>query len=810
MSQMIRGLDELTAEQHALAGGKGGTLARLRQAGFPVPDGFLILPTAFDGEELKPEAWEQVQANLARLRKEVGEASFAVRSSALSEDSAQDSFAGEFETVLEVHADEMIRQAIQAVRRSRHSERVRVYSQARGLDQLSEMAVIVQRMVRAHLSGVLFTADPVSGSHNRMTGNYVHGLGDELVSGEVTPFAFSLSRPKGGYEGPMELRRFARHLFKLAKRLETELGGPQDIEWAVAGKRVYVLQSRPITTLQGFNPGTGEFNDSLTGDYLWSSVNFGEAVTEPMTPLAWSVLQFTLDDWVFLPGYATTGNIGGRPYLNISVFASLFQALRRSRQDLLATMEGTLYMRLPEEMAIPLIPLSSWGLISALPKLARMQIRHRQGVRSLRDYTATNPEWCRQMKEKIRAQASAAGLFTLWRDAIKPHLKRGVWTVLGTVNHSTGYTLRLRRDLTGLAGPQDANLLIANLSADDALLPSLGPVVGLAKVAGGAMKREAYLAQYGHRGPHEFEISVPRPAEDPDWLDRQLARFRESPVDVEALLAAQRERFEAVWQRFLARYPRKAKAVHHRIAESARRARLREQARSEYVRDRWLVRAFALRAAELTGLGDDVFYLVLDELLDLLSGSGSVVHDISARRRTHQRYKALPSYPPIIRGRFDPFQWAADPERRSDLFDAYAPLPTVFFGEEGADLIVGSPGAAGRVEGLVRRVDKPEDGDQLRQGEVLVTMQTDIAWTLLFPRAAAIVTDVGAPLSHASIVARELGIPAVVGCGDATMRLKTGARVRVDGGQGTVEILETGQSDNARTHQMSNAHPNQI
>ena len=109
-------------------------------------------------------------------------------------------------------------------------------------------------------------------------------------------------------------------------------------------------------------------------------------------------------------------------------------------------------------------------------------------------------------------------------------------------------------------------------------------------------------------------------------------------------------------------------------------------------------------------------------------------------------------------------------------------------------LPLADPGATGRVEGVVRRLDRADEGDQLQPGEVLVTMQTDVAWTLLFPRAAAVVTDVGAPLSHAAIVARELGIPAVVGCGDATMRLHTGDRVRVDGGLGTVEILETGDS----------------
>jgi pyruvate,water dikinase len=121
-------------------------------------------------------------------------------------------------------------------------------------------------------------------------------------------------------------------------------------------------------------------------------------------------------------------------------------------------------------------------------------------------------------------------------------------------------------------------------------------------------------------------------------------------------------------------------------------------------------------------------------------------------------------------------------------------LQTVADSGGSARAVTGSPGAAGRVEGVVRCLDSPEDGDQLQEGDVLVTVLTDIAWTPLFLRAAAVVTDVGAPLSHAAIVARELGIPAVVGCGDATMRLRTGDRVRVDGGQGTVEILGVGGS----------------
>ena len=548
------------------------------------------------------------------------------------------------------------------------------------------------------------------------------------------------------------------------------------------------LQSQSVATSQVYNPTTGEWNDSLAGNYLWSNVNFGEAVTEVMTPLAWTVLQFTLDDWVFLPGYATTGNIGGRPYLNISVFATLFHALGRSRQDLLNTMEGTLYMRLPEEMEIPLIPFSRWALIANLPNLLRLQFKQMKGARALAAYVATNRERCRLLRESIKAAESKNGLVALWQNEIKPHVKRGVWIVLGTVNHSTNYTVRLRRELAALVGLEDAQMLIANLSDEANLLPSLGPVVGLAQVAQGKLDREAYLARYGHRGPHEFEISVPRPLEDPNWLDQQIAQFQESPVDVQALLAKQQESFAAAWKRFQTRFPRKARAMRRRIAESVRRARKREEARSEYIRDRWLVRLFALRAGELTGLGDDVFFLTLDELLAVLIGEETAVATIPTRQETYQRYKALPPYPSLIRGPFHPFQWAADPHRRSDIFDGLAAAATGVATTSGTT-ITGSPGAVGRVTGVVRRLDSPEDGSELQQGEILVTTQTDIAWTTLFPRAAAVITDVGAPLSHAAIVARELGIPAVVGCGDATMRLQTGDRVRVDGGRGIVEII---------------------
>jgi len=527
-----------------------------------------------------------------------------------------------------------------------------------------------------------------------------------------------------------------------------------------------------------------EWNATLNGDYLWSNVNFGEAVTETMTPLTWSVIQFTLDDWRFLPGYATVGNIGGMPYLNISIFATLFQILRRGQAELLQYMEGTLYMQLPDEMQIPLINLSPRETLAGMYSASQVQIKQRRGIRQLPTYLGETSAWFADMQKRLKLESNPSGLLSLWEREIAPHIKKGVWCVLGSATHSTDYALKLRRDLTELVGAEDANILIANLSDPEELLASLGLIAGLSKLARGEITQEAYLAQYGHRGSHEFELSVPPPAEDTVWLDKQLADLHQHPVDIDGMLAKQDVIYQDAWERLQTKHPRKVETIHKRIQENTRRARLRELARSEYTRDRWLIRLFALRAAELTALGEDIFFLTLNEILTLLGGNRSPKGSILVRKEAYHSYKALPSYPSVIRGHFDPLEWASDPQRRSDIYDASIVHPI-----ERSNLVSGSPGSAGRVTGMARLVDHPDQGQLFQQGEILVAVQTDVVWTLLFPRAAAVVTDVGAPLSHAAIVARELGIPAVVGCGDATTRIKTGDRIRVDGAQGTVEIL---------------------
>ena len=548
---------------------------------------------------------------------------------------------------------------------------------------------------------------------------------------------------------------------------------------------------------RGFDPVTGAWNDSLAGDLLWSRNNFGEARPDVMSPFTYSISEKVWGEISPLPGYQLSGNICGRYYANVSFSLSMLTALGKSKEAAIGQMRDLLGS-VPPDLEIPTVPLSRWTMLRALPNMIKVGFQEKGGAKGVPQFLASNAADCRALRRQIRETHSKAALLALWENEIAPRLIDGVW-LLGGATQPLEATRPLRDKLVGLVGEADANALFSNLSQQGSdpgpengagpgagLLASLGPVVGVARVVQGRMSRAEYLETYGHRGPHEAELSMPRPAEDPAWLDRLLAEYAQDPVDVDDLLARRRAEFEAAWQRLEGRHPRQAQKLRREIDKIGPAARQREAVRDELTRFLWVERAWALQAGELSGLGDDVFLLTLDEIYDLLSSRDTATEYLPARRETYARYRALPAYPMLVRGPFDAFRWAADPQRRSDLYDAAAAAPA-----SNSDTIEGFAGAAGRVEGRVRVLDGPEEGDRLQRGEILVAVTTNVGWTPLFPRAAAVVTDVGAPLSHAAIVARELGIPAVVGCGSATTRLHTGDHVLVDGGRGIVEILHS-------------------
>ena len=540
-----------------------------------------------------------------------------------------------------------------------------------------------------------------------------------------------------------------------------------------------------MPTLNGYNPNTGEYNDSLTGDYLWSSVNTREATPDVITPYTWSAMRHGFAQMTMLPGYLPVGNICGRVYNNASVGATAFQALGRGNSFDGSSKE--MYGIDPNDIGkwdLPLLPLGFRDRLLVIRNVFRIMVNVRNALKSVNMFVDINPEWC-ETQHNLLPRLDKRELGKWANQTFLPYLDKSVWWMTGTAIAQANLISKLRKDLLEVVSPDDTVALLSNVSVDDDLLASLGIVAGLDRLRRGKMSREEYVKKYGHRGPHEVEMCIPRPAEDSDWIDKQLNNLELSIKDVDSLLLEQRNRYASALDSLRKSTSRKFDSLLHRIQEAARLTRVREAARSEIVRAFWVSRDFVLHVGSICNLGETAFFLEYTELLNLLNGIDEATDQIPARKNAYHKFSALPQYPTLIAGRFDALAWAADPNRRTDIYDARGHIKTQFTNQ-----IKGLPGSAGQAEGRVRIVQSPEEGNQLQPGEILVTITTNLGWTPIFPRAAAVVTDVGAPLSHAAIIARELGIPAVVGCFNATSVLKTGDRVRVDGGLGIVEFLE--------------------
>jgi rifampicin phosphotransferase len=576
----------------------------------------------------------------------------------------------------------------------------------------------------------------------------------------------------------------ASKLAALGVRIEELYGTPMDVEWCRDGAGLFILQARPITTGP---PSRDPWNETRAGDFLWTNTNVGEAIPDVMTPLTWSMVQVFLSDAMAtasVPPYRGWGRIGGRVYLNVSVMLSLSGATGVGEKRF-RSLTAEVFGRLPDDVEIPPIRARRLKILRAVvPMAAHVISEARRDAKVLNAYLETHPDLCDRRRAEIDAIDDPSALARLWTDTLNPEFHRVSWMLSAATRSSGASFVTTRMRLQRLVGAAGANALTSGLGGGQAgQLASLGLLDGLDQLVRGEIDRDTFNRRYGHRGPHEFEISTPRPAEDPHWIDDQLAqRAASTGPSYTELLAAQQHRREEAWADLERRHPWQARLLGRQLAAWTRIAQDRERARSEVIRYFWVLRSFVRRAGELTGLGEDIFFLEVAEIVRVLRGETIGPRVVAERRKAYAGYAALPPYPSLIRGRFDPYAWAVDPDRRSDTFVAGDRRPA-------AATVRGFPGSAGVVEGVVRVLTDAADSADLRDGEVLVTTVTNVGWTPLFPRLAAVVTDVGAPLSHAAIVARELGIPAVVGCGNATMRLRTGDRVRVDGSTGTVEVL---------------------
>lgn len=783
-------------------GGKGASLARLAAAGLPVPDGFHLTTHAYRrfvegieariGEALRgDDPAAVIAAEFARrdvppeiaaaIRAALPPGPVAVRSSATAEDLPDLSFAGQHDTFLDVAGDDVL-DAVKRCWASLWTERAIAYRARNGITDVA-LAVVVQKVVPADAAGVLFTANPVTGARDESVVNAAPGLGEALVGGTVTPDEYVVTSGEVRGSGDLLSDAEVLELAGLGERIQDLYGMPVDVEWAVADGRVSVLQARPITALPDAPAEVGHaeaghaevWNDSLRGDYLWTCANLREAVPSVMTPATWSFAKVLAQPPI--AGHPMTGNIGGRFYLNLSVALAVGSALGLGLGGFMLRTTEQYFGRLPPGVELPGLPMSRLAVLRAAVGAAGPFLRQGREYRAKIDgLLASAPDRAERLHAAFRAASTPADLLSLWKSDVDEVLHVDARVFDAGARNGSMSSHKVRRRLVGLVGEDDATALLTGAHGAAGELESLGPVLGLVRLNRGDITREAYVRQYGHRFADEFEVSAPRPAEDPEWPGQP-----DFGVDPEELLVRQAAVRDAAWERLRAAHPGKVGRLRRQVDELAELARERERARSEFSRAFGVLRAFLVRVGEVTGHGDDVFFLPIEETLRVLGGDESPLAAVPARRAAYDRYRALPPYPTVIRGHFDPESWAADPNRRSDVHDSSAEPP--------GDAVSGFPGAAGVVEGVARVIYEVEDGAALRRGEVLVTTVTNIGWTPLFPRAAAVVTDVGAPLSHAAIVARELGIPAVVGCGNATTRIRTGDRVRVDGGRGTVNVL---------------------
>ncbi|MGW6688062.1 rifamycin-inactivating phosphotransferase [Streptomyces sp. NPDC054961] len=797
---------------------------------------------------LRPDERESVRALSARIRRTIegialpvdlaaaitgalarhGEtAAYAVRSSATAEDLPTASFAGQQDTYVNVVGPTAILQHISRCWASLFTERAVTYRQRNGIDHRTvHMAVVVQRMVFPQAAGILFTADPVTGDRKVSTVDAGFGLGEALVSGLVNPDVFTvrhgeivaksiaakqravLALPAGGtQEVPIDPRRQrqpaltdaqAVRLVQLGRRIEAHFGRPQDIEWCLADDVFHIVQSRPITTLFPV-PETGDEEN-----HVYVSVGHQQMMTDAMKPLGFSMWQLT----AMVPMHEA----GGRLFVDVTgrlaspaSRAGLLDVLGKSDPLVRDALETVL----DRDGFVPSVPDAgpvgrpaaggASAPIATDPAIVTELIeRSRASVAALeRDIrTKSGPalfdflleafeEHKRVLGDPLSMQAIMAGMEATWwlGDTLEE------W--LGEKNAADTLTLSAPGNITSEMG-------LALLDVADVIRP-LPEVVAflqgvededfldeLAKVAGGAAARaalEAYLDRYGMRCVGEIDITRPRWRERPTTL---VPLILDNVRNFEAGAAGRR--FEQGRRRALQKEQdvlsrlrvlpdgdRKAEEAKRMIDRVRTFIGYREYPKYGIISRYFVYKQALLEEAErLVRAGvlpekEDVFYLTFRELHEV-ARSHQVDHRlVQERKDAFRSYRAL-TPPRVLTSDGEALTGAY---RRDDV---------------PAGALTGLAVSAGTVEGRARVILDLAQAD-LEEGDILVTTFTDPSWSPLFVGIAGLVTEVGGLMTHGAVIAREYGLPAVVGVERATRLIRDGQRIRVHGTDGYVEIL---------------------
>jgi len=867
MSHYVLGFQEIDQTQVAVVGGKGAHLGELsRIEGIRVPDGFCVTTDAFQRimaeaplleerldqlSRLNPDDREALSALSAEIRRTLEEvaipgdlaaaitralarlgeqAAYAVRSSATAEDLPTASFAGQQDTYLNIVGSAAILQHISRSWASLFTERAVTYRLRNGLDSRKvSMAVVVQRMLFPQVSGILFTADPVTGNRKVASVEASFGLGEALVSGLVNPDVYKArddqvvartiaakqlaihATPAGGTqtqaieperrELPALTDAQVVRLVQLGRRIEAHFGSPQDIEWCLADDDFQIVQSRPITTLFPIPAATDQEN------HVYVSVGHGQMMTDAMKPLGISLWQLTAGRPMFEAGCR----------LFVDVTAGL--ASPTSRAGLLEVMGkgdpligDALRTILARGDFIRLLPDKGPGEGSGRPPAGGAPAPIETDPAIVDELIGRSQASIAALKRDIQAKSGSALLDFIFGDIqelrrilFDPQshqvfmsameatwwLNEHIQTWLGEKNAADTLTQSVPHNVTSEMG-------LALLDVADVIRPYpdvvafLRHVEGedfldeLHRLAGGQEARDAiqaWLDTYGMRCVGEIDITRPRWSERPTTLVpmilSNIKNFERGAA--KRLFEQGRQEAWAKEQELLERL--RSLPDGEQKAEEAKR--MIDRVRTfigyrEYPKYGMISRYFVYKQALLEEAErlvkahvlrerEDIFYLTLQEHRDVVRAHQVDDQLIRQRRDAFKSYQAL-TPPRVITS---DGEVVTGSYRREDI---------------PAGALVGLPVSAGTVEGRARVILEMAEAD-LAPGDILVTTHTDPSWTPLFVAIKGLVTEVGGLMTHGAVIAREYGIAAVVGVEHATRLIRDGQRIRVHGTEGYVEIL---------------------
>lgn len=807
MSDSILWFREIGRDQAQQVGGKGLNLGLMTAAGLPVPPGFVITPVDQPGTDRF--------AQMSAAYEQLGRGLVAVRSSALGEDGAEFSFAGQQETILGVAGDQDLIAAVERCWRSLHSERAAAYRRANQIDDAgASMAVVVQQLVPAEVAGVLFTRDPTDASGQNLLIEAAPGLGEAVVSGRVTPDRFHVERATGriveqhvatkperlsssGWSqipvdeqqlpslSPQQLAELAR----LSERIESYYGEPRDVEWAYANGEFFILQARPITAVtaaeieQVRREELEAIRELAAGrEVIWARYNLAEVLPTP-TPLTWSIVErfmsgrggfgemfrslgYDPDPEIDAVGFIDL--ICGRPYVNLDREPKLFFRDFPYGYDFAAIRKQPELGMYPKLVTVPArktsrfwwrLPAIAWRMISSTGRIKQaLEVEAEQLTTHHYPAFATKIDAERSLDLRTLQYQDLTTRWVTWTQLISEFathsLRPGVLAATALAELEQLLAAAQVNDPAGAA-----RRLVMGVRPS----PECDLAGALRSFAAGQMTREQFLAGFGHRGPQEMELSQPRWSEIPNQLPTPHAA--EDEAHATKLVALE----DVVdMQRHAGLRPRLEKSLRHARTYLA----LRESSKHYLMLGFQRLRAILREMGRRIGIGDDVFYLEDRDLgsINVIPAKETLLPKIKANKRRRQILLALPT-PPVL---------------FSDDLDAIGrPIPVAGAAEWNA-----TPLSFGEFEGPALVLDEPINADGVTPGFVLVCPSTDPAWVPLFLKAGALVMESGGVLSHGAIVAREFGIPAVAGIANVHRRLQTGQRLKVDGTSGKVHVFD--------------------